>query len=126
MPDSICESDDISCILTAIRQRCMEPFCLEEFAELLHMEPPSLSRKLARSCGYGFKEYLQRCRIEQSCRLLEGTDRKMAYIALSCGYEDGKFFHQLLIHLQGIAPSAYRRQYRTTASISSQKGAKQP
>lgn len=112
LPDALPASDDISYVQAAIRSRYMEPLRLEEFARELHMEPPSLSRKFTRACGYGFKEYLQRCRMEQACRLLAGTDRKVADIASACGYEDGKFFHQLFCRLQGMTPSAYRQQYR--------------
>lgn len=79
----------------------------ERFCSLSH-----LSRRFERECGCGFKEYLQNRRIEEACRLLAHTQRKVSDIAEAAGYRDLKFFHQLFLRRMGMPPSEYRRLHK--------------
>lgn len=84
---------------------------LKQLAEERYCSPSVLSRRFEQACGCGFKEYQQDRRIEEACRPLANTQRKVADIAQTVGYQDLKFFNSLFMRKLGVSPSAYRRRY---------------
>ena len=56
-----------------------------------------------------FSRYLQRIRVEQSCRLLETTDLRISEIAQTVGYGNVKFFNQVFRSALGTSPRQFRR-----------------
>ena len=60
----------------------------------------------------GFLEYLQRIRLEQSCRLLEHSDRSIPEIAALCGYGDIKSFNRLFREALNMTPREFRKLHR--------------
>jgi YesN/AraC family two-component response regulator len=56
-----------------------------------------------------FSRYLQRIRVEQSCRLLENTDLRISEIAPKVGYDNVKFFNQIFKNTLGISPRQFRQ-----------------
>lgn len=68
-----------------------------------------LSKKFKEETGIAFSEFLQNIRIEQSCRLLANTDKKMTEIAELSGYSDIKFFNALFKKRLGLTPKEFRK-----------------
>ncbi|USQ80940.1 GlxA family transcriptional regulator [Ornithinimicrobium faecis] len=56
--------------------------------------------------------YVQRLRIEEAKRRLEGTEQSVEAISRHVGYEDAAFFRRLFKRTTGVPPGAYRRRYR--------------
>ena len=70
---------------------------------------PYLSRKFKETIGISFREYLQNTRIEQSCRLLVNTNKKIIDIAQSVGYDDVNFFTDIFKKKMNITPREFRK-----------------
>lgn len=68
-----------------------------------------LSSRFKAETGITFTDYIKRIRVEQSCRLMENSDKKIIDIAASVGYSDIKFFNRVFKQHMGITPSEYRR-----------------
>jgi transcriptional regulator GlxA family with amidase domain len=56
--------------------------------------------------------YVQRLRIEDAKRRLEGTQEPIDEISWRVGYEDPAFFRRLFKRTTGLAPGAYRKRFR--------------
>ena len=66
--------------------------------------------------GISFQKYLQKVRIEQSCRLLAETNEKITHIAHNVGYEDIKFFGKVFRDVMNMSPRAYRSMVKSSIS----------
>lgn len=58
-------------------------------------------------------EYAQKIRMEEACRLLRDTDKKVIDIVSRVGYRDIKFFNQVFRRKTGMTPSEYRKSQFT-------------
>lgn len=56
-----------------------------------------------------FIDYLHRVRVEEACKLLRRTDRKIADIARSVGYTDPELFAEKFRKHMNVTPSQYRK-----------------
>ena len=73
---------------------------------------PYISMRFREDMGIGFQRYLQKVRIEQSCRLLAETDEKITHIANNVGYGDIKFFGKVFRDVMDMSPREFRRMTR--------------
>jgi YesN/AraC family two-component response regulator len=62
--------------------------------------------------GMSFNEYLQKKRIEQSCRLISNTEKKITEIAEIVGYRDVKFFNQIFKKHLKMTPREFKKIHR--------------
>ena len=80
--------------------------------KLMHYSVPYISSKFREELGCTAVQYLQRLRIEKSCKLLAASQQSIRQIAEAVGYENEKFFHKLFRRLMGMSPGAYRLRIR--------------
>ncbi|MCA9609982.1 MAG: helix-turn-helix transcriptional regulator [Myxococcales bacterium] len=85
---------------------------LEDVADALELAPRSLQRALSRA-GTSFTRVLDRVRVEEAARLLEGSDLSITEIGFVCGFSDGAHFGRRFLAHRGARPSAYRAARRT-------------
>lgn len=93
-----------------IHNRFHSPLTLIEAAELSGLGERQFYRKFKSRTGMTFIDYVQSVRIDEACRLLRSTDRKVADIASSVGYQDITFFNKLFRKKTGISPREYRKE----------------
>lgn len=98
--------------LHIIHNRFHSPITLKEAAELSALGERQFHRKFKSRTGMTFIEYVQSARIDEACRLLRTTDRKVADIASSVGYQDITFFNRLFRKKTGLSPREYRKETR--------------
>jgi transcriptional regulator GlxA family with amidase domain len=55
-------------------------------------------------------EELRRLRLEEALRLIDGTDDKLADIALACGFSDGAHLTHTVTKICGESPEMRRRR----------------
>ena len=84
---------------------------LSAFCELHHYSPQYISRKFKQETGFTTREYLQKVRIEKSCKLLAGSNMSVSDIAEAVEYSDVKFFHNLFRRMIKMSPREYRKMY---------------
>lgn len=99
-------------VMDFVNENYMEKITLGELAAELKYSLPYLSRIFRKSCGMTFENFLQKTRIEQSCRLLANTDKKIIDIAECVGYTDLKFFNMIFKRYMNMTPGKYRKLYR--------------
>ena len=106
------KSDVIIEITEYIKSHYMEKIKLSDMAEKYNYSLSHISRKFTYETGMGFSEYLQRIRIEQSCRMLENSDRKINEIASLCGYDNIKFFNKVFKDTLKLTPREFKNLYK--------------
>ena len=84
-----------------------------ELAQQLHYDPSWLSREIKRKTGKTYTQLVQEKRLAQAAFLLKNTDRNIADIAISVGYENISYFHRIFADAYGKSPRHYRMQERT-------------
>lgn len=108
--ESMREFDEcIEKILDYTDKNYFESISLTKLAENLNYSLPYISAKFKDSMGMTFCEYLQRLRINQSCKLLADTDKKISEVAEMVGYHDIRFFNKLFKKYIGSAPGQFRK-----------------
>ncbi len=86
-----------------------ENISLSKLSAELNYSLPYISAKFKDNVGMTFCEYLQRLRINQSCKLLADTDKKIIEVAELVGYRDIRFFNTLFKKYIGSAPGQFRK-----------------
>jgi transcriptional regulator GlxA family with amidase domain len=80
--------------------------------------PPSglpertFKRRFMEATGFTPIDYVQRLRIEDAKRRLEGTDEPADEISWRVGYEDTSAFPRLFKRVTRMTPGAYRRRFQ--------------
>jgi transcriptional regulator GlxA family with amidase domain len=67
-----------------------------------------LQRKLKQAMGVTPQELLSEARIKRACQLLRQTDKSIAEVAYSCGFNDPKYFSRNFRQSMGQSPSEYK------------------
>lgn len=101
-------SAQITEITEYVKENYTQQIRLVDMARKYNYSISYLSRKFTAEIGMGFSEYVQRIRIEHSCRLLEQTDLRVSDVALQVGYENQKFFNKVFKAVLGITPREFR------------------
>ncbi|WP_438444119.1 helix-turn-helix domain-containing protein [Gorillibacterium sp. sgz5001074] len=92
-----------------IQANYAEPVTLQELARQAGLSVRQFSRLFRQQTGLSFSGYLQMCRVEAACRLLQTTRMSIRDTAHSVGYTDLKFFHRLFKRITGVTPLSYRK-----------------
>lgn len=85
---------------------------LNSLSRELKFSTPYLSRRFKEGTGIVFSEYLRKVRIRESLRLLANTDKKIADVAESVGYNDVKFFYSVFKKFVKMTPGEFKKQSR--------------
>ena len=78
-------------------------------AEQVYMNKDYLGRVFREQTGMTISEMIQKVRIERACEMLENTNRTITNIALTCGFDDVKFFYTIFKRQMGVRPGDYRK-----------------
>ncbi len=106
------KSDVVIEITEYIKNHYMNKIRLSDIAKRYNYSLSHISRKFSQEMGMSFAEYLQRTRIEQSCHMLENSDKKINEIASLCGYDNIKFFNKVFKSTLKITPREFKNLYK--------------
>lgn len=98
----------IATLTDYVRQHYSNDICLSTICHQLHYSPAYISKKFHDETGTSFSIYVQKYRLEQSCRLLANTSDKISKISEAVGYTNTKYFTELFRRHMGITPREYR------------------
>lgn len=104
----------VSRITSLIEKSSEKQLKLGDISAELGYDVSYLCRLFKKETGVSFGEYLQRTRINKSCRLLRATDKNINTIAELVGYSDIKFFDTLFKRYMKTTPSEYRARSKKT------------
>ncbi|RPI46786.1 MAG: AraC family transcriptional regulator [Bacteroidetes bacterium] len=82
---------------------------LEEIAGIVHMAPASACRFFKSSTGMTIFEYLNKIKIDYSCKLLLNSDRNVVNISYDCGFNNLSHFNKQFKKFIGKTPSQFRK-----------------
>jgi two-component system, response regulator YesN len=92
-----------------VERRFTDPnLSLEEVAGELKLSPGYLSRLIKRDTGFGFVDYLTRCRIAKAVELVSDPTLKVFEAAEAVGYRSQHYFTRAFRKVLGVSPSEYR------------------
>ena len=81
----------------------------KEVADHVHLNPSYLSVLFKEHVQLTFSEYVTRRRIQRAKELLISTNLPINDIAEESGYKTAKYFIKIFKELEGMTPSAYRK-----------------
>ena len=88
-----------------------EPITLESMTEVSRLGKRTLIRRFKKATGDTPLVYLQKLRVENAKRLLEGTGNTFNEITWQVGYEDVSSFQKLFKSETGLSPKEYRAKF---------------
>lgn len=102
-------------ITSYITEHFSKNITLEEVCAMAFLSKSQFCRQFRDHTGSSFKEYTQNLRINEACRLLAGTDRRIAEIARTVGYQDPKYFAEIFKRRLHVSPARYREENQKPA-----------
>ena len=87
---------------------------IEELSMMAFLSQSHFCRLFKEYSGMTVKEFTQKIRIKEACRLLDKSNKKIADIAAEVGYNDIKYFLSLFRKHVGMTPTEYKKQNLTT------------
>ena len=91
-----------------LHEHLLQPLSLPLLSAKLGYTPQYLSALFHSETGMSLSAYLQKIRVEKSCRLLQETKQTVSRIAQEVGYSDLKHFNAVFKRYIGISPREYR------------------
>ena len=72
----------------------------------------TLERRFREVLGHSPAQEIARLRVERAKRLLVETKTPIKRLASKAGFHDARRMYEIFLRVEGIPPSAYRRQRR--------------
>jgi AraC-like DNA-binding protein len=95
-------------ILAELDADCARPWSVAALATRACMSPRAFRRAFRKATGTSPRRHLRALRIERARRLLIDTDRSVAVIAASVGFEDPFYFSRVFRRATGRSPRQMR------------------
>ena len=92
----------------AVRKEPSGNWSLKEASEFASYSPFHFSRVFKQLVGYGFHEYVDRCRTELAVELLVSTDLPVDHIATQAGFGTTQGLRESVREYLGFVPSEFR------------------
>lgn len=86
-----------------------EPVSLCDLARKWFISKNYFAQLFKETTGMTVSQYTRQIRIEEACRLIRETDKKMTQIALEVGYADYKAFFLAFRKETGVSPNEYQK-----------------
>jgi len=83
---------------------------ITDAAALIHLSASAFCKFFKRTTGHSFSDYVNEIRIGQACKLLAETDRTIADICYSSGFESPTYFNRIFLKKKGIRPRDFRNK----------------
>ncbi|MBR1852991.1 MAG: helix-turn-helix transcriptional regulator [Lachnospiraceae bacterium] len=90
-----------------------EKISLDHLAELFYINKFYMTRVFKEQYGVSINTYLQQLKITKAKQMLRFTENTVEEIGMKCGIGEANYFSRLFKQVEGITPSAYRRQWKT-------------
>lgn len=102
----------LSDALSFIQQHLSQDIGRDDVAGVMCVSSSHVSRLFKRHLGRGFRQTLNRMRMDRAAELLVSTDLAVASVARSVGFADASYFCKVFQRALRQTPSAYRTRAR--------------
>ncbi|MEM7394173.1 MAG: substrate-binding domain-containing protein, partial [Verrucomicrobiota bacterium] len=99
--------------LRFISEHSHEPIKVDDVARGVNVTRRTLDRRFAEQGGRSVAQELTWFRIQRLTRLLVQTDQPIKYLAHEAGFKDAVQMCTVFRRIEGLSPTAFRRQHRT-------------
>lgn len=98
-------------VMNTISQHYAEPISGNTLAKQYHVSLTTLNQQFNANVQLSVNRYLRLIRLMNARRLLLETDRKIDYVATSCGFPNSKTFNRNFKAWKGLTPTDYRQAF---------------
>lgn len=102
-------SGDLKPVTDWIHAHLGEQVRVDHLASLIHVTARQLERRLKWATGLTPLQFINRCRVMESCRLLRETDNAIGKIAIDVGFYDQSAYTKIFRGQLGLTPLQYRK-----------------
>ena len=95
-----------------IERHCSEDISLDDLAAMASLNRFSLSREFHAKYGVPPSRAIIKFRVTRAKKLLRFTDETVGAIGAKCGIDDPNYFARIFRSVEGLSPTAFRRQWR--------------
>ncbi|OCT12927.1 AraC family transcriptional regulator [Paenibacillus pectinilyticus] len=106
-------------VLHLLSQMMREDIRIEELAQTVGLSPSRLSHLFKESTGLSIIDTLNRMRIQQAALMLSYTGRSASEVCYDVGFQNYNHFTNQFRKWQGMTPSMFMKEHRTTDATSS-------
>ena len=92
-----------------IQKHASEQLTIHKAAALIHLSPGAFCKFFKRITGKTFSDYVNDIRITNVCNELMATDKQVAEIAYSNGFETLTYFNRVFLRKKMMKPVSYRK-----------------
>jgi AraC-like DNA-binding protein len=92
----------------AVRENPSGNWSLKEASDMASYSPFHFSRVFKQLVGYGFHEYVDRCRTEMAVEMLVSTDIAVDNVATNAGFGTTQGLRESVRDYLGLVPSEFR------------------
>lgn len=100
--------ETITLLVLKVRDNPAHPWPLKDAADFAGYSPFHFSRVFKNLVGYGFHEYVDRCRTECAVDLLVTTEMAVDLVASQCGFGTTQGLRESVKEYLGLVPSELR------------------
>lgn len=104
--------DLVSQVLFYVEEHFTERLTLQQIADALSYDYHYISRMFNETLNINLKTLVNQYRYEMSRELLVNTDRSIADIAMTCGFQSIRSFNRVFLQFSGDTPTVLRRQQK--------------
>lgn len=104
------QTETINMALDYLRNNYNTHITLEQLAAQTFLSKDYFGKLFKDVTGFPVSVLLQKIRIDHACVMLAKTNRTIADIAESCGFNDMKFFYSLFEKTMNLTPGEYRKK----------------
>jgi AraC-like DNA-binding protein len=95
-----------------VQKHAAEPLSIHQAAALIHLSPGAFCKFFKRITGKTFSDYVNDIRIANVCSQLMATDKQVAEIAYSNGFETLTYFNRVFLRKKGVRPGSFRKMFK--------------
>lgn len=97
-------------IIKYIYSNYMYKITLQDIAKMEYLSSNYLSNKIKNNMGYGFNDFLNLTRVEESIKLLLDTDKTISEISEEMGFSHIRYFNKYFKKYCRCTPMQYRKK----------------
>lgn len=98
----------VNAVVGYINENYGESFNISDLAAMHGYSPNHLSGIFKRYTGESITQFTINARIRAACGMLTETDKAIADVAVSCGFDNISYFNRTFLKKMGVTPSSYR------------------
>ena len=106
------QKDTVNSVIEYIKVNYNINIKMEDISEKMFFNKNYIGKIFKRETGMSISEFVREIRLNEISRQLSESDKKIADIAISCGYHDMKSFYTAFKKRTGLTPKEYRDKQR--------------